>query len=78
MLFRSSESLSEIGQDPGRVIKLANAEPVGRAYDDNTEEARQLNIFGAPTFVARGELFWGDDRLDDAVDWHTAGTLKPG
>ena len=53
-----SESLSEIGHDPGRVIVAANAETVGRAYDDNTHEARQLNIFGSPTFVVRGELFW--------------------
>jgi 2-hydroxychromene-2-carboxylate isomerase len=47
------------------------------AYDDNTHEARQLNIFGSPTFVVRGELFWGDDRLDDAIAWHTNGTLRP-
>ena len=71
------ESLTEIGQDPERVIETANADPVGRAYDDNTREAKRLNIFGAPTFVARGELFWGDDRLDDAIDWHTSGMLRP-
>ena len=72
-----SESLSEIGQDPDRVIVAANAETVGRAYDDNTHEARQLNIFGSPTFVVHGELFWGDDRLEDAIAWHTNGTLRP-
>jgi 2-hydroxychromene-2-carboxylate isomerase len=72
-----SESLREIGQDPNRVIQAAKAESVGRAYDNNTREARQLNIFGSPTFVARGELFWGDDRLDDAIAWHTSGTLHP-
>ena len=72
-----SESLSQIGQDPDRVIEAANSELVRRAYDDNTHEARRLNIFGSPTFVARGELFWGDDRLEDAIDWHTNGKLKP-
>jgi 2-hydroxychromene-2-carboxylate isomerase len=36
-----------------------------------------LSIFGSPTFVARGELFWGDDRLDDAIAWQTKGTLTP-
>jgi 2-hydroxychromene-2-carboxylate isomerase len=72
-----SESLAEIGQNPDRVIEAANVEAVGRAYDDNTREARQLGIFGAPTFVARGELFWGDDRLEDAIAWHTHGTLAP-
>jgi hypothetical protein len=29
----------------------------------------------APTFVTRGEVFWGDDRLEDAVIWHQRGTL---
>jgi len=72
-----SESLTEVGQDPERVIAAANAEAVGRNYDANTQEARQLNIFGSPTFVVRGELFWGDDRLDDALVWYTNGTLRP-
>jgi 2-hydroxychromene-2-carboxylate isomerase len=35
-----------------------------------TEQAVALGIFGAPTFVSRGELFWGNDRLEDAVAWH--------
>jgi 2-hydroxychromene-2-carboxylate isomerase len=29
----------------------------------------RLDIFGAPTFVVAGELFWGDDRLEQAVEW---------
>jgi 2-hydroxychromene-2-carboxylate isomerase len=72
-----SESLNEIGQDPDRVIVAANAETVGRAYDENTNEARRLNIFGSPSFVVGGEVFWGDDRLDDAIAWYTNGTLRP-
>ena len=36
----------------------------------DTTHAHSLGIFGAPTFVtARGELFWGDDRLEQALDW---------
>jgi 2-hydroxychromene-2-carboxylate isomerase len=34
-----------------------------------TERATELGIFGAPTFVSDGELFWGNDRLDEAVAW---------
>ena len=34
-----------------------------------TDEAQRLGIFGAPSFVVAGELFWGNDRLDDALDW---------
>jgi 2-hydroxychromene-2-carboxylate isomerase len=29
-----------------------------------TAEARDLGVFGAPTYVVDGELFWGQDRLD--------------
>jgi 2-hydroxychromene-2-carboxylate isomerase len=28
-------------------------------------------LFGAPSFLVAGELFWGNDRLDDALDWAT-------
>lgn len=70
-----SKSLREIGQDPARVIELAQSDEIGRAYDSATAEAKSLGIFGAPTFVTRGEIFWGDDRLDDAVRWHAKGTL---
>jgi 2-hydroxychromene-2-carboxylate isomerase len=70
-----SESLREIGQDPARVIALAQSEETGRAYEAATDEARKLGIFGVPTFVTRGEIFWGDDRLEDALRWHANGSL---
>ena len=58
-----------VGSDSHRPIEI------GRAYVSATDEARALGIFGAPSFVARGEVFWGDDRLEDAVTWHQHGTL---
>ena len=70
-----SDSLREIGEDPARVIALAKSDEIGRAYAASTDGARRLGIFGAPSFVARGEVFWGDDRLDDAVTWHQRGSL---
>jgi 2-hydroxychromene-2-carboxylate isomerase len=70
-----SGSLREIGEDPARVIALAESEDVARAYAEATGAARALGIFGAPSFVARGEVFWGDDRLEDAVTWAQRGTL---
>jgi 2-hydroxychromene-2-carboxylate isomerase len=36
---------------------------------EQTERAIALGIFGAPTFVVDGELFWGNDRLDEAIAW---------
>ncbi|MGB6588200.1 MAG: DsbA family protein, partial [Pseudolabrys sp.] len=36
----------------------------------HTEEAQKLGIFGSPSFVtADGELFWGNDRLEAALNW---------
>ncbi|MFT3925049.1 MAG: 2-hydroxychromene-2-carboxylate isomerase [Myxococcales bacterium] len=36
---------------------------------EQTERASQLGIFGAPMFFAGGEMFWGNDRLEQALDW---------
>ena len=61
------DSLRELGQDPARLLAKAESAEIGAAYDAATGEARALGFFGAPTFVVGSELFWGDDRLDDAI-----------
>ena len=71
-----SDSLREIGEDPCRVLRLAEADDTVAALKAETDEARALGIFGSPTFSVGGELFWGDDRLDDAVA-HVRKTLAP-
>ena len=38
-------------------------------YDSGTSVAREMGIFGSPTFVSGEEIFWGDDRLEDALEW---------
>ena len=43
---------------------LAKSEKVSKIYKDNTEEAIQKNVFGAPTYILNDELFWGQDRLE--------------
>jgi len=70
-----SESLREIGQDPKRVLGLAGTEETSAALAAETGRARELGIFGSPTFVVGRELFWGDDRLDDAIVWLRHGHL---
>ena len=72
-----SASLTEIGQDPARVIALAAGPEIRDSYRAATEQARDLGVFGSPTFAVGRELFWGDDRLDDAVAWQRRGTLAP-
>ncbi|MBT4955110.1 MAG: hypothetical protein HON24_13555, partial [Rhodobacteraceae bacterium] len=43
--------------------------------DKETIEAKALGVFGSPSFVVSGEVFWGDDRLEDAVSWVLRGSL---
>lgn len=64
-----SVSLREAGQDPDRALELAQTTPIVKALSDATDEAMALGVFGSPTFVVAGEVFWGDDRLDDAIRW---------
>ena len=63
------ETLSEIGQDLTRVLDLANSPDLEAAYLEQTARAQELGIFGSPSFIVDGELFWGDDRLEDAIRW---------
>jgi 2-hydroxychromene-2-carboxylate isomerase len=65
-----SESLKDIGQNPDRVLAVSNGDEVSRMLDTQTAAARELGIFGSPTFSIERELFWGDDRLEDAISWY--------
>jgi 2-hydroxychromene-2-carboxylate isomerase len=65
--------LAALGQDAQPWLERAQAQPVKDALRANTERAQALGIFGAPTLVARGELFWGGDRLEDALAWGLRG-----
>lgn len=55
---------NENGFDGARLVQLETSERVQQLYRQFTEEAEQLGIFGAPSFVFEGERFWGQDRLD--------------
>jgi 2-hydroxychromene-2-carboxylate isomerase len=71
-----SASLRDIEQDPARVLGLADSEEVKHALALETDMARELGIFGSPTFVVGRELFWGDDRLKDAISWCQSGRVQ--
>jgi 2-hydroxychromene-2-carboxylate isomerase len=58
-----------MNRDPDKVIAGANSQEVRDKYATETELARSMGIFGSPTFVCGSEIFWGDDRLEDAIDW---------
>ena len=71
-----SDSLLEIGQVPELVLARAASTEITTRYSAATDGAHTLGIFGSPTFVVGPELFWGDDRLDDAIAWYRRGTLS--
>ncbi|HEX7872709.1 MAG TPA: 2-hydroxychromene-2-carboxylate isomerase [Sphingobium sp.] len=53
----------------GDVLTQAVSAPIKAGLRGNVEEAIATGLFGAPSFVVNTELFWGDDRLEDALDW---------
>jgi 2-hydroxychromene-2-carboxylate isomerase len=67
-----SDVLDRVGADARAVLEAAQSPDNKDRLRRQTEDAIELGIFGAPTFVSRGELFWGNDRLEDALDWHLA------
>jgi 2-hydroxychromene-2-carboxylate isomerase len=68
--------LEALGQSAGEWLERAAAERNKVALRRQTEAAQRLGLFGAPSFVAKGELFWGGDRLDAALAW--ARSADPG
>ena len=55
---------------PADLLEKTKSEPVRALLREETDTARRLGLFGAPTFVTQdGELFWGDDRLEQALEW---------
>ena len=66
-----SAALAVSGADAARWLARAGDETTKAALRAATEEANARGIFGAPSFTVDDELFWGDDRLDDAILWAT-------
>lgn len=55
---------------PQPVLERARSDGIKAKLRAETETARTLGVFGAPTFItADGELFWGNDRLEQALAW---------
>jgi len=62
--------IAAVGAGPEHVLAAATSDPVKARLKDHVAEARRQGVFGAPSFVtADGELFWGNDRLEQALDW---------
>jgi 2-hydroxychromene-2-carboxylate isomerase len=61
--------LQALGKETADVMRRAGSAELRERLDAETARARELGIFGSPTFVVGDEIFWGDDRLDDALAW---------
>ncbi|MAG01123.1 MAG: 2-hydroxychromene-2-carboxylate isomerase [Acidiferrobacteraceae bacterium] len=59
--------MSTMGLDYDEVMATACSDDIRDRYRANTSEALQMGIFGAPSFTRGKEIFWGDDRLEDAI-----------
>ncbi len=62
--------LRSAGQDPAAWLARAQAPENKALLRAQTDRASALGIFGAPSFVSGDEMFWGHDRLDEALVWH--------
>jgi len=65
-----ADCLRQIDIDSEPVISAVMNRYSNARFRVQTERAVQQNIFGAPSFVSNSELFWGNDRLEQAVQWH--------
>jgi 2-hydroxychromene-2-carboxylate isomerase len=64
-----ADCLAQIGLDANEILGSAASVESKSLLRSQNDAAAQLNIFGAPSFVANGELFWGNDRLEQAFQW---------
>jgi len=61
------DCLEGLVENPDATIAASQTPEVKARLRTNTERAAQMGIFGAPTFVIGEELFWGNDRLENAL-----------
>lgn len=61
--------LAELGQPAAALMAAASSPEAKAALRARTAEAEARGLFGAPSFTVGEELFWGDDRLEEALAW---------
>ena len=64
-----SEICSELNLEKDKVINIANSDEITKEFLANTDSARNNKVFGSPSFIVNSEIFWGDDRMEDAITW---------
>ena len=64
-----SEICSELSLEKDKIINIANSDEINKEFLANTDRARRSKVFGSPSFIVNSEIFWGDDRMEDAITW---------
>ena len=64
-----TQILEELNLDTSKIMEHAQDSKINDQYIKNTEEAYKKGVFGSPSFIYKGEVFWGDDRLEDCIKW---------
>jgi 2-hydroxychromene-2-carboxylate isomerase len=59
-----ADILGRRGLDAAGLLARAKSAEIAQRYDADTQEAIERGVFGSPSFIYEGELFWGQDRLD--------------
>jgi 2-hydroxychromene-2-carboxylate isomerase len=65
-----ADCLRSVNQDAETVLNTAGSAETKTMLREQTERAVDLGIFGAPSFITGQELFWGNDRLEQALMWY--------
>lgn len=67
-LDQNLENVSRImGVTLQEVLDAASSSGILEIYERKTTYAQTVGVFGAPSFVVAGNIFWGDNRLEDAI-----------
>lgn len=67
----AGDILKRLGVDPAAAIAAATAQDSKDAFRAQVDQAVARGLIGAPSFVVGEEIFWGGDRLTQALDWAT-------
>ena len=64
-----NEICKELKLNKDEILSKAKTKIIEDNYLTNTDSARKNKIFGSPSFIVNNEIFWGDDRMEDAIKW---------
>ena len=66
-----SEVCNELKLNKEEITSEALKKEIQDKYEASTNSARENKIFGSPSFIVKNEVFWGDDRMEDAIKWNS-------